>query len=105
PRGGPDEAAQDVEERGLARAVRSDETARPLIERQAHGVQRGDAAVADGQAVDFDHGTRSGVSGSGAGWLFRWRLPGRRRTSRRQSRARSLGTWSARPAGAVVSTW
>src|ERR1700733_10369168 len=91
-RGGPDEAAQHVEEGGLAGAVRSDEAAGTLLEGQAHVVQRGDAAVADGQAFDFDHVV---LLGAGLRSLLRRKRP---------RRARSLGTWSARPAGAVVRT-
>ena len=58
PDAGPDESGQHVEERGLARAVRPDEAAGALLERQVHVVERGDAAVPDGQVGDLDHAAR-----------------------------------------------
>src|SRR5262249_23826783 len=90
----PDEPAQDVEERRLPGAIRPDQAAGAGLEGHAHAVQRGHAAEADGQAVNLDH---AGSPSGGAG------RRGRRR-SRRPSRARSLGTWSASPRGAVSST-
>ena len=55
PRGRLDEAAEDVEERRLARAVRADQPACAAREDDADVVDRGDAGEADGEALDLDH--------------------------------------------------
>ncbi len=52
---GLDEAAEDVEERRLAGAVRADQAAGAAGEDDAHVVDRGDAREADGEALDLDH--------------------------------------------------
>ena len=56
PAAGLDEAAEDVEERRLAGAVRADQAARPAGEDEAHVVDRRDAREAHGEALDLDHG-------------------------------------------------
>ena len=55
PCGRADEAAQHVEERRLAGAVRADQAARPGREHDGHPVERRDAAEADGEILDLDH--------------------------------------------------
>src|ERR687891_737815 len=89
-RGRADEPAEHVEERGLAGAVGSDQAARAGGEVERHRVDRHDAAEADGEVLHLDH-----------------RAISRRENSppmRRPSFARSFGTWSTRPPGAVIST-
>src|SRR5206468_4181422 len=58
-RGRPDEAAEHVEEGGLAGAVRPDQPAGARLELNGHPVERGDAAEAHGEVVDVDHLARS----------------------------------------------
>ena len=55
PLGGPHEAAQHVEERGLAGAVGPDQPARARVEGDRHAVEWRDAAEAHGQVGDLDH--------------------------------------------------
>ena len=50
-----DKPAEDVEERRLAGTVGSDQTAGPLLEAQAHPVERRDSTEADSQVTDFNH--------------------------------------------------
>src|SRR5262249_52866557 len=83
------EAGQDVEERRLSGAVRADPPTGAARERDAHVVDRGDPGEAHREAFDLDHA------------VF---LPKGFATSR-PSLARSFGTWSASPPGAVSSTW
>ncbi len=95
-RDGPDEAAEDVEERGLAGAVRPDQPTRAAGEADGHAVDRKHAAEADGQILDLDH----------AGDPLRpFDEPANRRPIARRSFATSLGTWSMSPPGAVSRTW
>ena len=89
-----DESAQDVEERRLAGAVRADQPARAAREDDAHVVDRGDAREADGQAADLDHAV-----------AFPRGSDRTRATSSRPRFAMSFGNCSARPPGAVSSTW
>ena len=58
-RGGLDEAAEDVEERRLAGAVRADQAARAAREDDAHVVDRRHAGEADGEPFDLDHAAAS----------------------------------------------
>ena len=55
-RGGLDEAAEDVEERRLAGAVRPDQAAGAAREGDGHVVDRGHPREADGEVLDLDHG-------------------------------------------------
>src|SRR3954463_10436596 len=93
-RRGHHEAAEDVEERRLAGAVRADQAARARLEADGHPVERRDAAEADGQVLDLDQRARS--------WAGVRRRPAPPIAP--HSRARSRGTCAASPAGAVSST-
>ena len=95
PARGLDEAAEDVEERRLAGAVRADQAAGAAGEDDAHVVDRRDAGEADGEALR----PRSRR-------LPLRRPPASRTRSRRAARAcaRSFGSCSTRPPGAVSST-
>src|ERR1700751_1083260 len=82
------EAAQDVEQRRLARAVGPDEAAGSSRECDAQSVNGLDATEADAEIVDFDHG----LARFGMARLMRaCTAPLRRRRSR--------GSWSTMPAG------
>ena len=102
PPGRPDETAQDVEERRLAGTVGADQPAGTVLEGQTHAIERGDAAEADSQAVNFDRpgpaqpapppdceGPRRRLRGTRPGST---RPGSTRRRSRRPRRPRSLGT-------------
>ena len=89
-----DEAAEDVEERRLAGAVRADQAAGAAREDDAHAVDRRHAGEADGQALDLDHA--AGFSPAGCA------------RARRDRAARGWpgpsGTAATSPPGAVSST-
>jgi hypothetical protein len=56
---GYDEAARDVEQRGLAGAVGADDADHPVREgRQRDAVEGGDAAEGDGDVAHCEHGRR-----------------------------------------------
>ena len=89
------EPREHVEERRLPRTVRTDEAARAAGKGHAHVVDRRDAGEANGEVLDLDH-----------------EEPSVEELALRKGRARSLpsfarsfGTWSASPPGAVSSTW
>ena len=57
--GGLVDPADDVEHRGLAGAVRTDEAADlARVDRERQAVERGDAAEAHGDVFDFQYGQR-----------------------------------------------
>ena len=89
-----DEAAEDVEERRLAGAVRADQAAGAAGEDDAHVVDRRDAGEAHREALDLDHG----------GFLSAAACSRTRAATSRPSLARSFGSCSASPPGAVSST-